>query len=534
MKREIVAVLPARAGSKGIPNKNIRLIGGRPLVWYSIRNALVSERVTRVIVSTDSVEVALIAKEMGAEIHWRDERLCADDVTLDAVIYDAIREIDCDYVVTMQPTSPTLRVETLDSAIDFAIEENADTVISVVNKPHLAWRLENGKPVPAYEARLNRQYLPPYYEETGAFVISRRGIVTEKTRIGDKICVFPMSEEEGIDVDTFRDLRDAEECLRKESVAIYVNGNNQRGVGHIYRALEVSDEFYVKPDIYYDINQTEESAFGSTTHHLIGVDGIDGLLEQLRKRDYTLFINDILTTDTAYMLKLREALPSAKIVNFEDDGSGIDHADLVINALFEEPSIGHVHAGYKYYIAAKPFLFYEPSEVRERVENVLITFGGADPMNYTDRLLKIISEEKYRRYHFTVVLGRAKKNVDELMKYGELDNVEILRDVRNMAELMSQSDIAVTSRGRTGYELALLGVPSIAMAQNEREEKHTFISNENGFSYIGLDPDDEVIRGTLDTYLSLSAHARRRYRDRLLSHDLRHGRKRVMSLIDGL
>ena len=135
----ILAVIPARAGSKGIPNKNIRLVGGRPLVYYAIRNALDSEFVTNVVVTTDSPEVRIIAQQMGARVHWREAALCSDDVTLDAVVADAAFEGAWDWVVTMQPTSPTLTTATLDSAIRRAIDEDFDTLISVVNDPRLSW-----------------------------------------------------------------------------------------------------------------------------------------------------------------------------------------------------------------------------------------------------------------------------------------------------------------------------------------------------------------------------------------------------------
>ena len=188
---KILAVIPARAGSKGIPNKNIRIIGGHPLVYYSIKNALSSRCITDVIVTTDSPEVRIIASQMGAAVRWRDERLCGDAVTLDAVIYDAVdRSVPWDYIVTMQPTSPTLTVQTLDKAIACAIEKDLDTLISAINAPHLSWGVRDGKTVPNYTERLNRQYLPPCYLETGAFVVSRASAVTEKTRIGEKVDVF--------------------------------------------------------------------------------------------------------------------------------------------------------------------------------------------------------------------------------------------------------------------------------------------------------------------------------------------------------
>lgn len=531
----ILAVIPARAGSKGIPNKNIRIIGGHPLVYYSIKNALNSKLITDVVVSTDSPEVRIIAQQMGAQYKWRNENLCGDAITLDAVINDAIpTNQQYDYIVTMQPTSPTLKVTTLDAAIKYTIDNNLDTVISAINAPHLSWVVKEGKKVPNYKERLNRQYLPPCYFETGAFVISRRNVVTPKTRIGEKVDIFEVSEREAVDVDTFEDLKNVASILEEEKVAIYVNGNNKRGIGHIYRALEIADEFFVKPDIYYDTNQTDVKVFGKTTHNLIPVNGIAELYNICKEKQYSIFINDILTTSLDYMIGLRSVLPKAKIVNFEDDGEGIIKADLVFNALYHDEEYPQIKAGEKYYICGKTFTYYEPIKIKEKVERVFIAFGGADPQNYSDRLLNIVSKPEYKNYHFVVVLGRAKYNVEQLLEYNKYENIEVFYDVSNMPELMTSCDIAYTSRGRTGYELALLGIPSIAMAQNHREEKHGFVCNENGFDYIGLNPDDEIIEGNLKMYLTMSAKSRKHYQDMLLSHDLKNGRRRVMALIKNL
>ena len=203
---KILAIIPARAGSKGIPNKNIRIISGHSLIYYSIKNALSSHYITDVIISTDSEHVRIIGEQMGAKVKWRDSSLCGDAVTLDAVIADAVPEGEWDYIITMQPTSPTLKVETLDAAIKYATDNDLDTLISAINAPHLSWGEKDGKKVPNYVERLNRQYLPPYYMETGAFVISKASVVTPKTRIGEKVDVYEIPEDESQDVDTFEDL----------------------------------------------------------------------------------------------------------------------------------------------------------------------------------------------------------------------------------------------------------------------------------------------------------------------------------------
>ncbi len=532
---KIAAIIPARAGSKGIPNKNIRIVSGRPLVYYAIHNALSSRFITDVIVTTDSPEVSIIAEQLGAACKWRDAELCGDTISLDAVVCDALpKDQVWDYVVTMQPTSPTLQVETLDYAIQYAIDGDFDTVISVINAPALSWSKEGEIFRPNYEKRMNRQYLPPCYKETGAFFVSKASVVMPTSRFGPKIGIYEVSEEEAVDIDTFQDIQAAAAILERPKVAIYVNGNNARGIGHIYRALELADEFFVKPDIYYDIHQTSRSVFGTTTHRLIPVNGIADLFERCRKEQYTLFINDILSTSLDYMFGLKSVLPQGKIVNFEDDGEGAAQADLVFNALYPEEPQSKIKGGERYYIASKPFMLYEPIAIKERVRRVFICFGGSDPQNYTDRLLRMITKPEYLEYEFTVVLGREKENVDALLEYNRYPNIQVHYDVANMPKLMSACDVGITSRGRTGYEHAILGIPVIIMAQNAREEKHGGLRNENGFTYIGQNPPDEVIESTLNMYLAMSKESRQRYQNLLLDRDFRGGRKRVMNLINNL
>lgn len=348
--------------------------------------------------------------------------------------------------------------------------------------------------------------------------------------------IFETTSEEAINISTFQDLELANCILQTKSVGMYVNGNNTRGLGHIYRSLELADEFYSKPDIYFDQNQTDISIFGETTHKLIPVNGLDELLVKLKEKNYDIFINDILSTSIDYMIALRNCIPNAKLINFEDEGEGIYQADLVFNALFQKQDISKVKAGEAYYIAPKLFMFYQPIQIRENVKNVLLTFGGADPQDYTDRILNIItsSPQKYNTYYFYVILGSAKKNVDSLLEYNSYPNIQVLFDINNMPEIMSKCDIAVTSRGRTGYELAMLGVPTIAVAQNEREESHGFICHENGFNYLGLNPSDKVLEANMDLYLHLSKEEREECQRKMLKKNLRNGRKRVMNLINSL
>lgn len=303
----ILAVIPARAGSKGIPNKNIRIIAGRPLIYYAINNAIQSKYITDIIVTTDSENVRIIAEQMGVNVKIRNSDLCGDDVTLDAVIADAIPDDKkWDWIITMQPTSPTLKYKTLDKALKYAIDNNLDTLISAINSPHLSWGIKDGRKVPNYQKRLNRQYLPPCYVETGAFVISNASVVTDKSRIGENIDVFELPDEESQDIDNFSDLQNVKLVMENKKAAIYVNGNNNIGIGHVYRALELADEFNLKPDIIYDCKLTDRKIFGDSKHNLIPVEGLDNLYIRCQKEKYGIFINDILSTSIEYMTNLKK------------------------------------------------------------------------------------------------------------------------------------------------------------------------------------------------------------------------------------
>ena len=94
------------------------------------------------------------------------------------------------------------------------------------------------------------------------------------------------------------------------------------------------------------------------------------------------------------MIGLQSVIPNAKIINFEDDGEGSSKADIVFNALYSENELKNVYTGEKYYIASKTFMLYDSIKINENVKNVFISFGGADPQNYSDRMLNIISKDE--------------------------------------------------------------------------------------------------------------------------------------------
>ena len=162
-------------------------------------------------------------------------------------------------------------------------------------------------------------------------------------------------------------------------------------------------------------------------------------------------------------------------------------------------------------------------------------FGGADPSDLTGRLYSICRKlhagHPDVKFHF--LLGFAYPYSDRIVTCEE-DNVYVYKDVKRVSSYMSRMDLAVTSQGRTVYELASMGVPAIVLAQNDREAKHVFAGIQNGFINLGLGKDTDAITiiKTIQ-WLAETPNVRREMRNIELAREFTRGRQRVTDLILG-
>lgn len=536
-----LVVIPARGGSKGIPRKNVRLMVDKPLIAYSIENAINSIHNLDVVVSTDDDEIARISSSYGAQIIMRPENLAMDSVTLDPVIFHAVSEMEgekngrYDIVITMQPTSPLLKRETLDAAIEYFLKNDFDTVLSGINKPHLSWTEIEGKIVPAYEKRLNRQYLPKNLIETGAFFVSKREFVKEHSRFGPNVSVYEVSENEEIDIDTPQDWWIAEKELSKKNIIIRVEGYSEIGLGHIYRGLLLAYNlidhnimFVLSEKSDLGIKKIKESHFPYSV-----IQSNEDIVSLIKDFKCDILVNDMLDTDEEYVHRCKTT--GVRVVNFEDLGQGARLADAVINDLYEKKNeLNNHYWGSEFYCIRDEFLLAKPSDFRECVEEVLVIFGGTDPCNLTKRLLELIQKIDNGKIHYTFILGMGYKRANELIEKSKLHNlnVDFIQDVKLMTEYMGKADIAISSQGRTMLELASMGVPTILMAQNKREQHHEFGYLQNGFINLGLGSEvqDDTIKQTL-LWLINSPQIRKQMKDQMKKKDLKKGIDRVKSII---
>lgn len=540
---QTIVVIPARGKSKGIPKKNIRIMNGKPLIYYSIRNAMSLRENTSVdiVIDTDDEEIAEIARQYGVQVVMRPSALSGDDVTLDPVIFHALSVMEeknkkkYDVVVTMQPTSPTLKDETLISALEYFNAENVDTLISVVNIPHLSWASIDGKKVPNYAKRVNRQWLPDNYIETGAFLISRRDCVNENSRIGKNVDVYELSVEESVDIDTDIDWKSCEAILKKKKILYRADGTETLGMGHIYRGLSLAYHltghemvFVTKKDCELGVKRIEESFF-----KYILIENEEDFLKIIEEEKPDIVINDILNTTKEMVLA--EKARVSRVVNFEDRGSGADCADCVINALYHDEKSYNRYSGYKYYFIRDEFLATKPKEFSKEVNNIVVLYGGSDPNDMTRKTYRILQNlsDYYPQIEFHIITGFGYKYKNEVID-DKAHHIFVHNDVKRVSTYLAKADLAITAQGRTIYELASMGVPSIVLAQNKREMQHAFASLENGFINMGLGVEQsmESIESTIK-WLIETPKIRKEMHDALLEKDFSRGQQRVIELILG-
>jgi N-acylneuraminate cytidylyltransferase len=224
---EILALIPARGGSKGIPRKNIRDFAGYPLLAWSVAAGLKADLVTRVIVSTDDEEIASIAREYGAETPFMRPKVFAQDDTTDLPVFEHalawLKENEgylADMVVQLRPTSPIRPSGLVDDAIRVLLEnENADCVRGVVSagqNPHKMWQLPEGEKGPmknlldvdgiAEPYNAPRQILPPVFWQTGHIdAIRISSILEKKSLTGDVIYPVVIDSRYTVDIDNLSD-----------------------------------------------------------------------------------------------------------------------------------------------------------------------------------------------------------------------------------------------------------------------------------------------------------------------------------------
>ena len=223
----MIAIIPARGGSKGLPGKNVLPLCGKPMIAYTIEAAKQSKYIDRVIVSTDDQNIADIALEYGAEVPFlRPEFLASDTAqAIDNYIYTIERlskdwDVSIEEFVVLQPTSPLRIAEDIDGAIEMFLEKKADSVISYTREAHpVRWHKyldENNSFIDIFDTTIaNRQELRTSYYPNGAVYVFRFSMIKERNYYTDKSYGFIMPRNRSVDIDYKEDFDYVEFLMSK-------------------------------------------------------------------------------------------------------------------------------------------------------------------------------------------------------------------------------------------------------------------------------------------------------------------------------
>lgn len=225
----MLALIPARGGSKRLENKNIRVLNGKPLIAYSIEAAIASIGVSRVIVSTDDKEIAEVSKNYGADVPFmRPDYLALDDTKSNDVFKFVLNElykkeeVSYNEIVVLQPTSPLRESKDIDNAIKLFSSKNADSVISYCREHHpIKWHkyiTEDKKFLNIFDdSILNRHEERTSYFPNGAIYILKSDLVFKGQQYTDNSYAFIMERTKSVDVDTIEDFEYAEWIIKRKS-----------------------------------------------------------------------------------------------------------------------------------------------------------------------------------------------------------------------------------------------------------------------------------------------------------------------------
>ena len=236
MSERVLAVIPARGGSKGVPRKNIRNLCGKPVIAWTIETALAAgDDLHRVIVSTDDAEIAEAARAAGAETPFtRPAELAVDTAPGLPMLQHAVAFVEkedgapVDWVLVLQPSAPFRNADDISESLKLAREGGCDSVISVTRvmaeHPILMKKIENDHLLPycleEKEGTRRQDYDPPAYLRNGAIYLIRRNVLMEDNSIwGEAIRPYVMPEERSYDIDSERDFKLVELVMRERMEA---------------------------------------------------------------------------------------------------------------------------------------------------------------------------------------------------------------------------------------------------------------------------------------------------------------------------
>jgi spore coat polysaccharide biosynthesis predicted glycosyltransferase SpsG/molybdopterin-guanine dinucleotide biosynthesis protein A len=470
--KNLLVVIPAIKKNAVIPDQLIKKLDGITLIQRAINTA--KEITNDIFIITDSEEISLIAQRNSIKCHKDAKLKLSSDNILDITL-EVVKEFRYENILLYRANTPLVNKDILKIAYNDFLE-NRESILTSVKKID--------RELLSYQDSSLVKIKENFVQELKAFYIFKNNSLLE---YGFR--PFLIDEEHSIEIKNYQDWWICEKILQRKRIVFNVIGSLEIGMGHIYHSLALAHEIS-DHEIIFVCHEKYEIAVDKIASMDYKVISTKDVLKSILELKANLVINDMLNTDSKYIKSLKQN--DIKVVNFEDLGSGSKYADLVFNELYDEPQLqGNNYLwGYRHLALRDEFYNATPHQFKKNIESVLITFGGTDQNNLTlltlQSILPLCEKKNIKIY---IVSGGGYLFKDELENYLEkklYKNIEFTYASGVISQIMEKTQIAISSNGRTVYELADMNIPSIIISHHQRELTHSFASLEKGFINLGV------------------------------------------------
>lgn len=497
---KLVVLIPALKKTVAFRDDLVKKLSGISLIQRAINKAYdLGVKSANIHLLTDSEEIMVIGKRNDIQVYYEAGLTWSENkyiTTLNGYFINISKRAN--YVLLLSPYAPLLTVELIDKACQAMADSGKDILKPIKQvKRHIYDEVNQN----SFQALFgDKQEIHDVESRSFALVQSRH--FNDQSTNSPSILPWPV-EHDLLEIESYQDWWVCEKLLNRKRLIFRVIGNKQNGMGHIYRALSLAHEI-TDHEILFVCDTENSVAVNKLTgyDYWLGIYEPDQVVDKIIELKPDLVVNDILSTTEADILPLQET--GIKVVNFEDLGKGAKLADLTINELYDEPQYDSKNSfwGSQYFFVRDEFDEAKPHRFKKRVGSILLCFGGTDQHDLSYKVYCAIKELcLQRKITIHIVVGAGYINYSSLQdKVSKTTGVTLTQATGVMSSIMEKSHLAITSNGRTVYELAHMNIPAIVVSQHERETTHSFSCEENGFIPIGLFKDklsEQLIVGSL-------------------------------------
>ena len=534
-KNNNVIIIPARGGTSNVARQNLRLVADKPLIYYVIKNAL--SYTNNVYVSTDSDEIRDVSLLYGAKVIQRPKNLTRDSTKLEEIAFDVLAKINRNHTLEkcliLNPKYPLIKPSTI-KKLFFILNGKIQTVYGFDQISYYQYKqisfYSNG-----FGKFTNDLSNCVITEKIVAFnckkFLRTRKFSTEKFGL-------KLTENEPIALNSYHDFGVLEKILKRRRILVRVDGSSKIGLGHVHNILTILNHFR-NDEILIVMNSQNKLGYKKFQEHLYQVNFFKNdsqLFEVIKKFQPHMIFNDILDTSINYIKKLKKE--KIFVVNFEDLGDGRRYADLVFNPIYHSnKNNSNEYFGPNFACVRDEFRIWEPTVLKTSPKNVVIIFGGSDPTNKTYQVLKLLEKYKLKNMKYSIIIGqdyKERKKLLDIISKMKKDNflIELNENIDFLSKIFHESDFAITSNGRTVFELGSLHVPMIVIPVNEREKRHTFVQKSNVGYMIQLHNESETHDFLKVFNKMLQYNIRKKFQNNLKQVNLLYGVDRVVQKIN--